>query len=255
MLYKRKHDLNISSPIPFGEKAEEFFTDGAVDRAKVRECISSCTMCHKDGNVVPAPRYGTGYQGAKLAIIGQNPPIDEGRAQHGAWLAHFPDVQKGPHEKLVEELLGTLGVTPKELFATQAMKCPTMDNGRVFSWSQAAPCSRRFLQYELAWSKPKVILAFGLTAKVVVRDLLCYGGKELLRADLPIFEFNTWKMESTYDKASPTWVERQGTFIAAPHPSTVHRFITKRRWIEAIGQAYHEASTSTVDFQWAYEVR
>ena len=254
-LYRRPTTDNRLTPIPFGERADELFTDGAVDRAKLRAHVSGCTMCHKDRNIVPAPRYGTGYAGAKLCIVGQNPPLDAGRAMHGAWLAHYPDVPKGPHEKLVAEVLDMLGVQPQELFATQAMKCVTAGNETPYSWSQATPCARRFLQYELAWAKPKVILTFGAVPRAVVRDLLCLGQTELLRAAMLDSDVQTWRMTSTYDRMPPAWVERYGTLVCAPHPSIVHRFITKARWMEAIKEAYVAASQSTIQFKLIHEVQ
>ena len=201
-----------------------------------RDTVLNCKTCRGCVGIVNTPRFGTGCRvEADLMIVGQNPPVDPVRGLHGAFLLHYKDESiRGPHEKLVHDLVSSLGLTTKQVWATQATKCPTVANTPVPLYV-AKCCAGSFLEQEIRDVNPKVIICFGQQVERVVGDL---------------FRYSIGERPERYDQSYPVitngdtplkLVRRSGSIIAVPHPSTVGRFVNRQSWIDSIRDSYLDA--------------
>lgn len=229
-----------------------------MSKEAYRRCVVGCTFCVKrkpeyifkseTNTVINTPRYGTGNRDhAPLMLIGQNPPQDPVRGLHGAWMLHYTgpgwDEKKGPHELLVLDLVTHLGLTIQDVWATQAVKCPTEGNERP-SYFLTRNCQQQFLENEVREVDPKVIIAFGSLAQVALSD--CFDRRKCRpenqeRQERFAVSTGYWARRWTIKGvgSSPAQEVHQYTNIVyAPHPSTVGRFIDKFSWRDAIKQAY-----------------
>ena len=184
-----------------------------------------------------------------LMIVGQNPPTDPVRCMHGAWLLHYMSVTKGPHEELVARLVTSLSLAPMDVYATQAVKCPTLNNSQP-SREVGEHCRTKFLQRELQAVQPKVLLAFGVFAQDQValcfdhavchpdeRDRAIQQGQDRGTA------YHTFKLVSTAPTCRYYQVRTYANVIEAPHPSVVGRFVTEESWLAGIQGARVFAET------------
>lgn len=217
--------------------------DPAESRHLLRERIPACRACAGDkGNVtLPTPRFGLGpLHRPRLMIVGQNPPVDPARCLHGGWMLHYGDAAhekvKGTHEQLVYELVSRLDLLPSEVYVTQAIKCPTIAN----STPQLAcrlRCPMTYLQFEVRDIQPQAILALGSVAQMAVEDVFRHrtSGKGDPR---PCGEqIMAWQCHTRDGVKVAYPVVNHAHIVDAPHPSVVHRFITKDSWFRAIGDA------------------
>ena len=200
-----------------------------------RKLVTDCRACTQRPStqaptcpVFPAPRFGTGpYKDADLMIVGQNPPREPERCLHGAWMIHYPNLAecRGPHELLVLELIEYLGLTPAQVFATQAMKCPTPGNSRP-EQGNIDHC-KSFLAGEIRDVNPKVILAFGRMARRTVE--MC----------IPIqYQLTTLPVQKVGESMESA-VQYSDNIIYAPHPSMVDRFLYRESWFFNIRHAWN----------------
>lgn len=206
------------------------------DHAFLRRRIVDCRKC---AGVFAAPRFGTGEMSdarpdgfTPLMIVGQNPPREPERCLHGAWMLHYRDAQslakKEAHELLVERAVKALGLTHKDVYATQAIKCPTAANTQP-GHDALMKCSP-FLDLEIRECHPQVILTFGTIAHRAVREAMEY----------PPGPYSTWYCE-------PKGMSTEGTvrvtdnILDVPHPSRVGRFLHEESWLASIVDGYQLA--------------
>jgi uracil-DNA glycosylase family 4 len=197
--------------------------------------VTGCRACEGRGFgnnlMVGAPRYGTGPLDAKLMIVGQNPPTDPERGLHGAWLIHYPSKSKGPHELLIAELIERLGLTTKQVYATQVVKCQTRNNEEPHH-RIADVCATRHLHCEARDVRPEVIICFGTLAGDTAGNVL--PGMIGLRRDV-------W-VNLVVIGATPTErASRYANVVFAPHPSKVGRFVDRESWLTTICELYNQA--------------
>jgi uracil-DNA glycosylase family 4 len=231
-----------------------------LDRAILRERIGKCRFCNSGVNewkaekrgyescgvVFEAPRYGTGVAGAKLMIVGQNPPQDPERCLHGGWMFHYPDDKKGPHELLVQRLTRYLGLVPMEVYVTQAVKCPTPGNQRP-DVGHINNCSL-FLQIEIRDVNPAAILCFGEVAHRAVKQ--AFGWRQA-EAGVGYDVMFVPGLGASGDGM----VRRIDNLLQAPHPSVVNRFLAEEAWLKAIQWGYSEAygkPRPLTNLEWQY---
>jgi len=205
----------------------------------------ACRACQGKEDVLFAPRKGTGPERPKLMLVGQNPPTDKERSMHGAWLLHYPTIARGPHEDLMYELIEYIGYRRSEVWATQAVKCPTPSN-QAPTRSCALRCAQKWLRWEIYRALPSVILAMGDSAHDGV--MWAMMGNPFLN---PVFEVaHCEPVGRSFYTAVRRWHHRQewlhmrlhGTetsewscrIVHAPHPSKVTRFINKQSWLDLI---------------------
>lgn len=205
----------------------------------MRFLVSSCRKCSHDksmdaptASVFETPRFGTGNRSEpKLMVVGQNPPRDVDRCLHGAWMLHYntPEYmsKKGPHELLVLELLSYLKVSTADLYATQAVKCPTANNAQI-EWGNIRCCNEH-LASEIRDVRPMVILAFGTRTRWAVEACFVHSGPIKARKVEPV------------GQSIEAEVITSDNVIYAPHPSKVGRFIHKASWFKEILASYMEA--------------
>lgn len=210
-----------------------------MDIPQYRAEVSACRLCSASSVVCCTPRFATGKATATVAFVGQNPPIDKDRCLHGAWMLHYKgekyDSLRRSHERLMLELVEHLGITTEDIWATQASKCPTWENVMPY-YDTAWTCAKRYLQRELAYARPKVVLAFGYQTGRLVAD--CYDSM-LNRTQLHTGSWPCKVIGSTRPSAVHGWAH----VLECPHPSIVDRFITKDSWLAAIKLGYAVAQT------------
>lgn len=214
-------------------------------RDEYRSAVSRCTHCQNfksQDDIMVNPRYGAGaYDHAKLMIIGQNPPADPVRRLHGAWMLHYSALPKGPSEELVAQLVGALGLVPKEVWGTQVFKCATVKNVVPHRYL-ATRCAHQFLRHEITQTQPAAILCFGLTVRMVLEDLdlVPRDDSELYSSSLPSEVWQNYVIPTDGNwYIRPPRVRTCGRFIFAPHPSHARRFLQPLQgWIDTIKLAY-----------------
>lgn len=196
--------------------------------------IVACRKCVNlpHSAIFPSPRYGFGPKKPKLVIYGQNPPAEDARCLHGAWMIHYPPAGKETHELLLTELLAHLGLKPAEVYAANVVRCPTEHNSSPGCRSTEA-CAP-FLLRELNLLSPRVILTMGTTAYIQVFQAWMKANPHPSH----VGSYATVPVGASLP--SNVGVKRFGDnfLIEAPHPSRVTRFIDKASWLSAIGEAY-----------------
>lgn len=199
----------------------------SIDR--YRDLISSCTRCDKRAgcNTLRAPRFGLGRRTTKrarcrLMLVGQNPPTDPLRSKHGAWMLGYPNTDLGAHEHLVWALLEYLDLKHEEVWATQAVKCPTP--GNVPPSPDAIRACLPHLTNELRDVDPEVILGFGQWTEFAVHEAVSHR----------ILTPWTQLLVQPVGRAVEQHVRVHDYFVFAPHPSTVVRFLDRQSWIDQI---------------------
>lgn len=205
----------------------DYLTQLQADIVACRKCVD---LPHSA--IFPSPRHGWGPKKPKLVVYGQNPPAEDARCLHGAWMIHYPPAGKEAHELLLSELLAHLGLKPSEVYAANVVRCPTEHNSSPGCRSSTA-CAP-FLLREMNLLSPRVILTMGTTAYLQV--------------------FQAWMKSHPHPKhvgsygcevvggSSPAQVDvkrfGENFLIEAPHPSRVTRFIDKASWLTTIKEAY-----------------
>lgn len=221
---------------------------GYTHHSQLRELIDSCRSC-KDPSLHRAPRHGTGCMTpgirCQLMVVGQNPPQDPDRCLHGAWMLHFPNKKHllGQHELLVHELVDSFGWPRVEIFATQGVKCPTINNKPIPRGVCQSTCAKRYLRQEINLLQPPRILAFGDVAHESVMMALDSNPSQATRASvryvqpvgssvdgvIRVWEYERW---DRWENESSGAVSIR--IIHAPHPSRVGRFLNREQWLGMI---------------------
>lgn len=210
------------------------------DHRDLRPSILACRAC-TDPKLIPAPRYGTGAVSApcQIMIVGQNPPHDDERCQHGAWMLHYPDKVHllGPHELLVHELLSDF---PRAaVYATQGVKCATVGNAQPSRWQAQLKCASRWLREEIRLVRPPTILAFGDGGHDAV--MMALSSNPAQPSGGPFRTRYVQPVGASVDGVVRVWstflgeeMGDQVKIIHAPHPSKVGRFINRESWLSIL---------------------
>lgn len=122
-------------------------------RSEVEGC-KQCNLCETRTQTV----FGTGQESAEWMVIGEAPGQSED--QQGE-----PFVGKAG--QLLTEMLRAMGLLREAVFITNILKCRPPNN-RDPSAEEVAACND-FLQRQIAWVKPKIILAVG---RIAAQNLL-----------------------------------------------------------------------------------
>lgn len=222
---------NADRLLPSPPATEDFKKD-------LLDCRACVSLAGHPGSkdILCAPRLPTGRKvRPALAIVGQNPPEQEERRLHGAWMLHYSDAfKKGPAERLVADLLQYLHFTPAEVYATQTVKCATNCNFTPHR-DLTHLCARTFLLREVKEVQPNILLVFGREPiQLFVERGWVQGEPQSFR----IYEEQGPSPHSTY---------RWEHVISAPHPSHVGRFIKPvEAWMKAIYDAYYCSTFSNL---------
>lgn len=121
--------------------------------SRVRAC-TLCPLCENRTNAVP----GEGPPDARVFFIGEGPGAEED-AQGRPFV--------GRSGKLLEELLGHVGLAREDVFITSVVKCRPPNN-RVPKPAEVAACAP-YLEGQLEAIKPAVVCLLG---SVAVRSVL-----------------------------------------------------------------------------------
>ncbi len=124
--------------------------DAPAERLKIlEEYVRTCRRCSLHAtrtNAVP----GTGPAGADVMIVGEAPGFNE-------------DMQGKPFVgaagKLLDTLLGQIGLDRESVYITNVLKCRPPQNRDPMP-NEVEACSL-FLQRQLEWIRPKVVLVLG----------------------------------------------------------------------------------------------
>lgn len=213
-------------------------TDWPAWRAQVQAC-RRCT------GVLPTPRYGTGPRDRPvLAVVGQNPPQDPARGLHGGWMLHYDgpeyDRLRERSEWLLRSLVARLGLTTREVYVTQATKCPTAGNNTPQGRCQTV-CRDQWLRPELLSVHPQMILALGLGAGHMTYETAVdlYGVTGATPCTL-------YDVEGVNSSVLVQQGFRQGGWLRFPHPQVVGRFLSEESWLDQIQRAFLECKLEQV---------
>jgi uracil-DNA glycosylase family 4 len=129
------------------------FPSSFASHQELEAALLACDRCHLRKDAIGP----TSYNGAKdspLAIVGEGPGGVED--EYGVPLV-------GPSGQLLDKALASVGVTRDRAYVTNILKCrpkgnrtPTVDEGRF--------CAMNWLDEEMAFVQPKVIVALGSVA-------------------------------------------------------------------------------------------
>lgn len=121
--------------------------------AELEQALLACDRCPLRRDAI-GPTSCNGAVDAPLAIVGEGPGGVED--EYGVPLV-------GPSGQLLDKALGSVGVTRDRIYVTNVIKCrpkgnrtPTVEEGRV--------CALNWLDEELAFVRPQVIVALGSVA-------------------------------------------------------------------------------------------
>jgi uracil-DNA glycosylase len=112
--------------------------------------VSQCTLCglhHSRKRAVP----GEGPADARIMLIGEGPGFNENEQGR-------PFV--GQAGKLLEDLLGRIGMRREEVFITNVVKCRPPQNRDPLP-EELQPCTRTYLARQIIAINPKVIVTLG----------------------------------------------------------------------------------------------
>lgn len=120
---------------------------------QIRTACFTCKKCdlHKGDSRVASPHvFGRGNVNARIMVVGQNPGYNE-------------TIQKKPFigdaGKRFDKFLEEIGLTRRDVYITNTIKCYTPGNRGPES-AEVEAC-KGFLRQELATIKPKIVVALG----------------------------------------------------------------------------------------------
>ena len=157
------------------------------------ECMScqNCGLAETRTNVV----FGEGNQEAEVMFIGEGPGEQEDRTGR-------PFVGRGG--KLLDEMLGMIGLDRTKIYIANMVKCRPPKNRDPLPAEQEACIG--YLRNQVALIRPKIIVCLGRVAAV-----------KLIRSDFKI------------TKEHGQWVEKAGVHMTAIyHPAALLRDPSKR---------------------------
>jgi len=119
--------------------------------------VAACTKCPLHAGRTRTV-FGAGNRLAEWMVVGEAPGADEDRSGE-------PFV--GPAGQLLTAMLKAIDLPREDVFITDALKCRP-PGSRAPDAAEAA-CCRPYLERQVALLRPRILLAFGLTA---ARELL-----------------------------------------------------------------------------------
>jgi DNA polymerase len=118
----------------------------------LKKKCKSCTACELHENRTKSV-FGEGYVYTQLAFVGLGPGAEENDRGR-------PFV--GRAGKLLDRWIGAMGLSRKEVYITNVVKCWPPNNHPTDE--QRRTCSKRFLWNELKAVRPKIVIALGAIA-------------------------------------------------------------------------------------------
>lgn len=161
----------------------------------LRVQVAACTACSLHLTRKQTV-FGVGDTQADWLIVGEAPGADEDERGE-------PFV--GRAGQLLNAMLFALGLSRETVYIANVLKCRPPDN-RVPTPEERSSCTP-FLQQQIAWLRPKVILAVGATA-----------AQHLLNTDTAIGKLR-----------GQTWFYQEIPLIATYHPAYLLRRPTEKR--------------------------
>ena len=156
-----------ASALPGLSPPKEASIDDAVmagdEWQSLRSAVAQCTACALHAGRTQTV-FGVGNPGADWMIIGEAPGAEEDRQGE-------PFV--GRAGKLLDEILASVGLDRNTVFIANILKCRPPGNRDPHA-DEAAAC-RGFLERQIAWVRPKLILAVGRIA-----------AQQLLQCETPV---------------------------------------------------------------------
>lgn len=124
---------------------------------ELRACVAECTRCALAGSRTNTV-FGVGNPDADWMIIGEAPGAEEDRRGE-------PFV--GRAGKLLDQMLLAIGQSREQVFIANILKCRPPNN-RDPKPEEAAAC-RDYLEQQIAFVRPKIVLAVG---RIAAQNLL-----------------------------------------------------------------------------------
>ena len=166
-----------------------------------------CGLCQYRNRTV----LGEGNRNADILLVGEGPGRDED-------LYGRPFV--GAAGKLLDRMLGAIGLTREEVYIANVVKCRPPNN-RVPEPEEAAACLP-YLRCQYALIRPKIVVCMGATAAGY------------------LYEHGTG-----ISRVRGIWKQKQGVwFLPTYHPAALLRDESKKRYawedLQALRQKYQE---------------
>lgn len=120
------------------------------DHASLEKALLECALCPLRQSAIGPTSYN-GSVDSPLAIVGEGPGGVED--EYGVPLV-------GPSGQLLDKALGSVGVTRDLVYTTNIIKCRPKNN-RTPTVEEGQFCASHWLDAELAFVQPKVIIALG----------------------------------------------------------------------------------------------
>ena len=123
-----------------------------------QECLRchACTLADTRTNVV----FGVGREDAEVMIIGEAPGANED-------LQGEPFVGRGG--KLLDDMLAMIGLSRKNIYITNSVKCRPPENRDPLNTEKDA--CRGYLRAQVRLMKPKIIVCLGrIAAKAIIKE-------------------------------------------------------------------------------------
>ncbi|HML88859.1 MAG TPA: uracil-DNA glycosylase [Methylomusa anaerophila] len=113
----------------------------------------NCTLCHLRQDAIGPTSYN-GSPDSPLAIVGEGPGGVED--EYGVPLV-------GPSGQLLDKALASVGITRDRVYTTNVIKCRPKNN-RTPTVEEGVFCAGHWLDAEMAFVRPKIIIALGSVA-------------------------------------------------------------------------------------------
>ncbi|MHC8441028.1 MAG: uracil-DNA glycosylase [Candidatus Eutrophobiaceae bacterium] len=157
VMAKRQADVQsptVAEALPVIRSEQE---QGHAEWQDLRAQVNSCTDCalHKGRTQTV---FGIGNINAEWMLIGEAPGAEEDRQGE-------PFV--GPAGQLLDAMLAAMGLSRPQVYIANILKCRPPNN-RDPQPEEASAC-REYLQKQIAWVQPSIILALG---RVAAQNLL-----------------------------------------------------------------------------------
>ncbi|MDR3564263.1 MAG: uracil-DNA glycosylase [Negativicutes bacterium] len=124
-----------------------------TDHASLEQALLQCDLCQLRQSAIGPTSYN-GSADSPLAIVGEGPGGVED--EYGVPLV-------GPSGKLLDKALWSVNVTRDKIYTSNIIKCRPKGN-RTPTLEEGQFCAQNWLDAELAFVRPKVIIALGSVA-------------------------------------------------------------------------------------------
>lgn len=207
---------------------------------ELEEALLKCALCPLREHAIGPTSYN-GLPESPLAIVGEGPGGVED--EYGVPLV-------GPSGQLLDKALASVKVTRDKIYTTNVIKCRPKGN-RTPTIEEGSFCAEKWLDAEMAFVKPKVIIALGSVAlkylygpdKRITKDrgkwfttkydipaiatyhpayLLRLTGKELVKAKWEVF----YDLEAAIKKCQE--LEPDFSLASLTPPNLLEKYKTRR---------------------------